>query len=69
MLVNMVTRPMGEMRRDTLTWDLGPSNDLGSKMSAALAAVVVDVAAPVAVAGQMMAAAVTAGLMVKLVED
>jgi hypothetical protein len=50
---------MGEMRRDTLTWGLGPSNDLGSKTSAALAAIVVDVAAPVVVAGQMMAAAVT----------
>jgi hypothetical protein len=47
----------------------GPSNDLGSKTSPALAAVVVDAAAPVAVAGQMMAAAVTTGLMVKLVED
>jgi hypothetical protein len=65
----MVTRPMGEMRRDTLTWGPGPSNDLGSETSAALAAIVVDAAAPVAVAGQMMVAAVAAGLMVKLVED
>jgi hypothetical protein len=67
--VNMVTRPMREMRRGTLTWGPGLSNDLGSRVSAVLAAVVVDAAAPVVVAGQMMVAAVAAGLMVGLVED
>ena len=60
---------MGEMRRGTLTWGPGLSNDLGSGVSAALAAFVVDVAAPVAMAGQMMVAAVAEGLMVVLVED
>jgi hypothetical protein len=61
---------MREMRRGTLTWGPGPSNDLGSETSAALAPVViVDAAAPVAVAGQMMVAAVATGLMVVLVED
>jgi hypothetical protein len=59
---------MREMRRGTLTWGPGLSNDLGSEASAALAAVV-DVAAPVAVAGQMMVVAVAVGLMVVLVED
>jgi hypothetical protein len=64
----MVTRPMGKMKRGTLTWGPGPSSDLGSETSAAPAAVAtVDAAAPVAVASQMMVAA--AGLMVVLVED
>ena len=63
----MVTKPMGEMRRDTLTWGPGPSNDLGSETSTVLAAVVVDAAAIMAVAGQMMMVAV--GLMLVLVED
>jgi hypothetical protein len=58
-----------EMRRGTLTWGPGPSNDLGSETSAGFAAVVVDVAAPVAVAGRMMVAAVVAGLMMVLAED
>ena len=57
---------MREMRRGILTWGPGLSNDLGSGASAALAAVVVDAAAPVAVVGQMM---VAVGLMVVLVED
>jgi hypothetical protein len=66
----MVTRPMGKMKRGTLTWDHGPSNDLGSETSAAPTAVaVVDAAAPVVVARQMMVAAVAARLMVVLVED
>jgi hypothetical protein len=55
------------MRRDTLTWGPGPSNDLGSETSTVLAAVVVDAAAIMAVAGQMMMVAV--GLMLVLVED
>jgi hypothetical protein len=58
------------MRRGTLTWGPGPSNDLGSETSAGFAAVlVVDAAAPVTVAGQMMVAAVVAGLMIVLAED
>jgi hypothetical protein len=66
----MVTGPIRKMKRGTLTWGPGPSNNLGSETSAAPAAVaVVDVAAPVAVASQMMMAAVAAGLMVVLVED
>jgi hypothetical protein len=61
---------MGEMRRGALTWGPGPSNDLGSETSVALAAVVVvDAAAPVALSGQMMVAAGAAGLKVVLVED
>jgi hypothetical protein len=56
------------MRRGTLTWDPGPSNDLGSETSAGFAVVpIVDVAAPMAVAGQMMVAA-AAGLMMVLAE-
>jgi hypothetical protein len=66
MSVNMVTRPMGKMKRGTLTWGPGPSSDPGSETSAAPAAV--DAAAPAAVASQMMVAGV-AGLMMVLVED
>jgi hypothetical protein len=66
----MVTRPMRKMKRGTLTWGPGLSNDLGSKTSAAPTAItIVDAAAPVAVASQMMMAAVVAELMVVLVED
>jgi hypothetical protein len=66
----MVTRPMSKMKRGTLTWGPGPSNDLGSETFAASAAVVVvDAVAPVAVASQMMMAAVAVELMVVLVED
>jgi hypothetical protein len=65
----MVTRPMGKMERGTLTWGPGPSSNLGSKTSAAPAAVAtVDAAALAAATNQMMVAAV-AGLMVVLVED
>jgi hypothetical protein len=66
----MVTRPMRKMKRGTLTWGPGLSNDLGRGTSAAPATVaVVDAAAPVVVASQMMMAAVAAELMVVLVED
>jgi hypothetical protein len=65
----MVTRPVGKMKRGTLTWGPGPSSDPGSETSAAPAAVVaVDATAPAAVASQMMVAAAV-GLMVVLVED
>ena len=64
----MVTRPMGKMKRGTLTWDPGPSNDLGSETSTGFAAVpVVDAAAPMAVAGQMMVVT-AAGPMIVLAE-
>jgi hypothetical protein len=66
----MVTTPMRKMKRGTLTWGPGPSNDLGSETSAAPDAVaVVDATAPMVVASHMMMAAVAAGLMVVLVED
>jgi hypothetical protein len=62
----MVTRPMGKMKRGTLTWGPGPSSDPGSETSAAPAIVAADDAAdPAAVASQMM---VAAGLMMVLVE-
>jgi hypothetical protein len=65
----MVTRPMGKMKRGTLTWGPRPSSDLGSETSAAPSVVAaVDAAAPAAVASQMMVAA-AAGLRVVLVED
>jgi hypothetical protein len=66
MSVNMVTRPMGKMKRGILTWGPGPSSDPGSETSATPAAV--DAATPAAVASQMMVAG-AAGLMMVLVED
>ena len=61
---------MRKTERGTLTWGPGLSNDLGSETSVAPAVVaVVDDAAPVAVASQMMMAAAMAELMVVLVED
>jgi hypothetical protein len=66
----MVTRPMRKMKRGTLTWGPGLSNDLGSETSAApTVVVVVDAAAPMAVASQMIMEAVAVELMVVLVED
>jgi hypothetical protein len=68
MTVNMVTRPMGKIKRGTLTWGPEPSSDPGSETFAAPTAV--GATAPGVVASQMMVvAAVVAGLMVVLVED
>jgi hypothetical protein len=68
MSVNMVTRPMGKIKRGTLTWGPKPSSSPGSETSVAPAVVaIVGAAAPGVVASQMMV--VAAALMVVLVED
>jgi hypothetical protein len=65
----MMTIPMGKMEMGTLTWAPGPSNGLGSEMSAAPVAVAaIDAAAPAAAVSQMMVTA-AARLMVVQVED
>ena len=69
MSVNMVTRPMGKIKRGTLTWGPEPSSDPRNETSAAPATVAVGAAAPRAVASQMMVVVATTGLMVVLVED
>ena len=67
MTVNMVTRPMGKIKRGTLTWGPEPSSDPGSETFAAPTAV--GATAPGVVASQMMVVAAAAGLMMVLVED